>query len=130
MTETSGANTNSVFLLRIVVEGEPQQKQRPRFGKGGRVYTPRTTVAYENAVALTARAAGWKFGVNRLIVKLDFYCGKKKGPKPDLDNLIKAVLDGLQRGNVMKDDRQVVEIHATRKEDADRPRVEIGMRTF
>lgn len=98
-------------------------------GKHGGMYTPRTTVSYENAIALSARAAGWKFGTARLAVTIRFYCTKSEGRMPDLDNLIKAILDGLQRGNAFKNDRQVNEIHAWRHYD-ENPRVEIEVRAY
>lgn len=42
----------------------------------------------------------------------------------DLDNLIKIIQDSL-KGSAWHDDKQVVEIHAYRKDDKDNPRVEI-----
>lgn len=49
------------------------------------------------------------------------YRPKKQG---DLDNVIKIIQDSL-KGSAWHDDKQVVEIHAYRKDDKDNPRVEI-----
>ena len=115
--------------LRIVVPGEPVAKERPRVNMKTRtVYTPKTTKAYEQVVALTARAAGVKFGTDRLIVDLGFKVTSRKGK--DIDNLIKAVLDGLMKGGVLKDDRQVVELHATVEVVDDLPGVTVAVRSF
>ena len=37
--------------IAFMVPGKPQGKQRPRLGKGGRVYTPTQTKRYESFVA-------------------------------------------------------------------------------
>ena len=47
----------------------------------------------------------------------------KPESKPDLDNIIKAVLDGCN-GVVFRDDKQVVSIHAA-KEYGEAPGVEV-----
>ena len=61
-----------------------------------------------------------------LVVNVTFYCSPR--PKlPDLDNLIKSLLDGLQKGGVFKDDVQVVEINARRMLDKGKPRVELSL---
>lgn len=54
-------------------------------------------------------------------VRLAFYRPRKSG---DLDNRIKVCLDALQ-GYAYHDDNQIVEIHATRHDDKDCPRVEV-----
>lgn len=116
----------------ITVPGEPLPKERPRMGRHGGVYTPRTTVAYENAIGFMAKAAGWKYGTQRLVLDMHFLCGKKENAKdkPDIDNLIKAVMDGLQRGGAFKNDKQVCELHACRSMEVDEPRVIIRISTF
>jgi Holliday junction resolvase RusA-like endonuclease len=43
--------------------------------------------------------------------------------RPDLD--IALLMDTLQHAEVIKNDRQIQEIHATKKLDADNPRVEL-----
>ena len=44
-------------MTRFTVPGPPVPKGRPRLGKGGHVYTPTETRAYERKVALLALAA-------------------------------------------------------------------------
>jgi crossover junction endodeoxyribonuclease RusA len=110
----------------LIIEGEPVAKERPRMGQHGKVYTPRATVAYENMIASYAKYNKLNFGRATLVVTIDFYTANPK--KPDLDNLIKAVLDGLQRGNAFRDDKQIIELHARRFDGDEKPRVEIEIR--
>lgn len=54
-------------------------------------------------------------------VVIDFYRPRKVG---DLDNVLKAPLDAL-KSFAYHDDKQIVELHARRHDDKDRPRVEV-----
>jgi crossover junction endodeoxyribonuclease RusA len=56
-----------------------------------------------------------------VVVTLTAYRPRKAG---DLDNVLKVVLDSL-KGLLWLDDKQVVEIHAYRKDDKTNPRIEI-----
>lgn len=56
-----------------------------------------------------------------LSLSITVYRPRKSG---DLDNTLKAVQDSLT-GLVWKDDRQIVEIHAHRRDDKDDPRAEV-----
>lgn len=105
-------------MIRFIIPGQPVAKGRPRLGRG-HVYTPAKTVAYEQVVALAAKAAmrGNKMLTGPLDVRLLFFLNKPKSNKstepvgkPDFDNLAKAVCDALN-GIVWKDDSQIV--HAT-----------------
>ena len=113
----------------IVLPGEPVAKERPRVNtKTKTVYTPKATKDYENFVAVAAKAAGMKFGPDRVIVNMEFYPSIDKGK--DLDNLIKSVLDGLTKGKAWDDDRQVVELHATKKLIEKHPYARVTVRSF
>ena len=57
-----------------------------------------------------------------LSVTLRFYRANRI--RCDIDNLIKSVADSLN-GVIWDDDDQIVELHATKNYDKDRPRVEI-----
>jgi Holliday junction resolvase RusA-like endonuclease len=76
--------------------------------------------AYQLEIALRARVKGLKPREGDVKLTLDFYRPRKAG---DLDNRLKAVLDGLL-GTAFNNDSQVVEIHARRHDDARNPRVE------
>ena len=105
---------SSDWPIRFRLDGRPQGKERPRLGKG-RVFTPRKTKLYEEAIGWQARIAmkGKKpiDGPVRVSIMAAFrgdpgvFCNNKV----DLDNICKACLDGMN-GIVMGDDRQVVEI--------------------
>jgi len=121
--------------LEFSVEGNPVPKARPvtRFKDGGRVrtFTPRTTEAWEAAVAFAANRAmhGSDPLHGNLAITLRFY--RKDRAACDLDNLAKAVLDAVQArpdapfGICFLDDRQIVELHLYKSTDRDRPRVEV-----
>lgn len=89
--------------LSFVLDGIPVPKGRPMTGKG-RVYTPERTRAAEEMVAmltLSKREAPFEGPVQ---VLLEFRVSQWRG---DLDNLAKLVLDGLAKGDAIRNDRQV-----------------------
>ena len=107
----------------ITVIGEPQGKARPRF-KRGRVYTPQKTKDYEKRVHLAALEAGLKPTLNPISITINavhkrpkrlnkrtLECRTIKTTKPDLDNIVKVILDGLKS---FFDDKQVYSIQANK----------------
>ena len=117
------------FVLKTFVPVRPSPKGRPRINiKTGRVYTPKSTREAEKKIKAHLKYA---MILNSLIatespLKLDLiFCYSRKSAKnkfgyrvgrPDLDNLIKILLDSAN-GIVYVDDAQVVEIHATKVYD-------------
>lgn len=111
----------------FTVEGQPQGKARPRFSRRSRsVYTPRKTVAYEDLVAKCYHDAGGKLYPDDCYIRISVnaffgipksYSKKKRmqcindeirpTKKPDIDNILKVILDALN-GVAYEDDRQVV----------------------
>ena len=109
-------------VLNIVVPGQPVPKARPLFNAKTKVaYTPFKSRAYERRVFWYAKQAGKRFSGD-VVVEMVFF--RKNGVSCDLDNLAKAVLDGLT-GAVFANDSQVVGLHAWKDEDGENPRVEV-----
>jgi Holliday junction resolvase RusA-like endonuclease len=117
--------SNFPSKVMFSINGEPRGKGRPRFANG-RVYTPSETTAYEQLVALSYRneANGYKFtspvGVSIYALQKPPKKSKKvvadmlRGAirptkKPDVDNIAKIILDGLNKV-AWDDDTQVVEL--------------------
>lgn len=109
--------------------GEVVPKQRPRVGKGGRMYTPPETVKFERAIAKWGKAQGMvpvHFPLEVSIAVSDqtddetlvehSTSGLVFNTKRDLDNQVKAILDGLNKV-AYADDRQIVRLHASRAYD-------------
>lgn len=134
--------------VQFVVPGQPVAKGRPKVdtrGKFARVYTPEKTANYEGLVAHSAQAAmnGRSLISGPVAVDLDIrvsipdsWSQKRKGlaqrgelaatKKPDIDNVEKAIFDGLN-GVVWKDDVQAVQV-TKRKRYADVPGVVVIVR--
>lgn len=130
------------------VPGEPQGKGRARVGRvagHARMFTPEKTVAYEGLVAMVAAQAmegadptekpcaldlmivfgvpaSWSSKKRDLATSGSLYPAKK----PDTDNVIKAVCDGMN-GIVWRDDVQAVDVLA-RKRYGLRPGVKVVVR--
>jgi Holliday junction resolvase RusA-like endonuclease len=100
--------------VKIVVDGAPVPKGRPRLGKG-RVYTPKRTKAQEEKIKLFALL---EMRVKRLLkpfegrICLDVEI-VQKSRRGDIDNHVKLVSDALN-GIVYVDDEQIDEIHVWR----------------
>lgn len=80
----------------IWISGKPVPKGRPRFSRGGGVYTPKTTTDYEKRIAQAWRDKyGDKMVEERnLTIHVDVYL--KRYSTTDVDNLLKIAMDGLQ----------------------------------
>lgn len=137
---------------KFVVSGEPKGKGRPRattFGGHARVYTPTETAVYENHVAQCylaehkgkepykngvgievhayfkyPKAAFWPNNKNHHGELRDEWVGQSHVKTPDADNVLKAVLDGLNKANVWGDDSQVCQV-VVLKSYATEPRLEV-----
>ena len=102
-------------MISFFVKGEPRPKQSFRVSGHGTGYTHPRVKAWQVDVASEAdremRSIGrfnQPYETGYLAVILEFYLGNER--RVDLDNLSKAVLDGLN-GICWKDDRQVVDLH-------------------
>lgn len=121
-SEQAGRTSVSFF-----VTGRPIPKGRPRFNtKTGNAYTPATTVEWETTVGWTAKAAMAAKGrlLGTLSARLTFYGARANA---DIDNLIKAVLDGCNR-IVYADDKQVMFVDAERSDEKHRTGVLIEIK--
>lgn len=109
--------------VSLVIPGKPFGKQRPRATRLGRVFTPKETVAFEAVVRdIALQHFPEPFaGPVRLIVEAVFepapsWSGKRRRAamgtphvgKPDLDNVMKALGDSLNRV-AFADDTQIAE---------------------
>ena len=123
-------------MLTFPVPGQPQGKGRPRVGKIGthaRLFTPAKTVAYEGLVAHAAQVAmagrsplqsavgckvfidcqvpaSWSHKKQRMAVAGEIL----PESKPDADNVVKAIFDGLN-GVLWRDDVLVVDLRVRKR---------------
>jgi Holliday junction resolvase RusA-like endonuclease len=132
-------------VISFTVPGQPHGKGRPRVGKIGahaRLFTPAKTVAYEGLVAHAAQQAmagrpplQSAVGCNVFIdcqVPASWSHKKQRAAlvgevlpeaKPDADNVVKAIFDGLN-GVLWRDDVLVVDLRV-RKRFSATPRVRV-----
>lgn len=117
-------------MVIFTIKGEPKGKGRPRFTKNGHVYTPEETKKYENLVAWAYKSSKGEKHTSpvRVTIKAYFKPPKKSKKvvedmlngkilptkKPDVDNIAKIILDGLN-GIAWEDDTQVVDVMVTKR---------------
>lgn len=114
----------------FTIKGEPIGKGRPRFTKT-HVYTPEKTSHYESLVAwsYSNSAKGYKFTSPVRVTIKAYHKPPKKSKKvvedmlnghilptkkPDVDNVAKIILDGLNKV-AWEDDTQVVDVMVTKR---------------
>lgn len=137
-----------MHAICFTIPGKPQGKARARTfynpkTNGMSSITPEKTVLYENLISTCyMQAAGEERfpDDSYLLIRIQAYFEPPKSAskkakvemlegkilpakKPDIDNIIKAVLDALN-GVAYRDDTQVTELHA-RKRYGEIPRVEV-----
>lgn len=87
----------------VVIPGRPVPKERPRVGRAGNVYTPRATKEYEEAVAWAVRASRQRVEGDCEV----FITVRCETRGFDIDNVLKGLLDGMEKGGAFSNDRQV-----------------------
>ncbi len=115
------------MTITLSIPGDPVPQPRPRVSTQGgfaRAYVPKShpVHAYRQAIALAASVAGLREQSRPVSVVIDAVFARPKShinkagvkptapalPRPDVDNLGKAVLDALQ--DVMGDDTHVARL--------------------
>ena len=137
----------------VVVPGLPQPKRRVRFGRTRRgrptTYTDARTVEWEEKCAHACNAYSGRKPLDGAvgIEVTAVYPRNKRRPrwcpaalwklgtrvrkvtKPDVDNLVKACLDGVQMSRVLRDDAAVAVLHAEKfvGEEGEDPHVALSI---
>lgn len=101
--------------FNFIVPGPPVGKERPRKGKHG-FYTPKKTKDYESLIGWQAKSAlakqtlahsEFKWNLHaKYIVIMRIYYQKITKRIPDIDNIIKSILDGMNK--IVYDDDNLV----------------------
>lgn len=114
----------SSTIHAFTVLGPPQPKERARACPNGKHVTPLKTRRYERLVGTVAglqAPRNWRLdGTYRVEVRAYFADRRTR----DVDNVAKAILDGLNK-ILWRDDRQVVRIVSEKHVDRAAPRVEV-----
>lgn len=116
--------------LEFTIDGiEPVPKERPRVYRG-RAFTPKRTRDWEEIVRRAAYDTALfdpPFGFIKLYGPLSVEIDVVRGTcrRVDLDNLVKAILDGLNKSGIWLDDSQVHRLVATKTVDAKKPSVRV-----
>ena len=128
--------------MKFTIHATPKPKGRPRVTRSGHAFTPKATREYEKLIVSEWSIQHGKATPieNPIAVRVMFYMPIPKATsnkarermaaglevpakKPDIDNLLKAVLDALN-GKAYHDDKQIVEISA-KKLYSNEPRTEV-----
>lgn len=133
-------------MVKFFVDGKPVGKGRPRFTKSGHAYTPKTTRDYEEYVKMCFMTSKrTNFGELPVMVKIKAafpipraFSKEKKSEalddqirptkKPDVDNIIKAMCDALNK-LAYDDDSNIVKL-LTDKVYSENPGVKVWIGTW
>lgn len=115
---------------------DPVPKGRPRMSRGGHAFTPLKTREAERIVQLMAQKQHGNLPLvgGPMQIDLEFVMDRPKKPKnknyhvtrPDLDNLVKLVLDALN-GVLWNDDAQIFSLSAKKRYVTDKEQPHIGL---
>lgn len=93
----------------LTIPDRPRPKGRPRFGRGGRAFTPKETTEYEKKIRNIALENGVQPLVsdNLTFTVIVYVRNRVHG---DVDNYVKIASDALN-GVAFKDDKQIKHVH-------------------
>lgn len=110
--------------LRWTLKIQPRPKERPRMARNGKVFTPQATAEYERTLAMMLGRPLLSPLAYHAPVSIDvrFYLEPPKSKdvrrfhtsRPDVDNLLKSVLDALILARILEDDSCVHCVRATK----------------
>lgn len=126
----------------VVIEGKIRGKARPRVCRG-HAFTPRETVCYEKLVKACYKEQDGRYLEGNLRANIIAYYkvpksytkkriqGIREGieyptKKPDIDNIVKIILDALNK-IAYEDDKQIIELSVLKRYTEDKERVELEL---
>ncbi len=115
--------------IEFTILGQPPSKSNSyRVGKvagHGMLYKSKELKKYEEhfQIQIPSKYRGVKIEGDLCVSIICFFSSRR----PDLDNAAKALLDCLQNGGVIKNDRSFIEVHLYKKLDKDNPRAIISI---
>ena len=102
--------------MKIDIQIDAVPQGRPRFYRG-RTYDPPQSKQFKKDLATLVNSLdNSAFYTGELKLKIDIYRDKKSVTSRrygDIDNLVKAILDGLN-GVLWQDDKQISDLHVTK----------------
>lgn len=108
------------FGIKIIVHGKPPAKSNNyrivRAGKFYRIVPTQAIVDYEEKIAKIALNIVQVFEKDILYpdprqIEIAIIWHRNNRRRADLDNIAKAINDGLTKGKIWSDDKQITEIH-------------------
>lgn len=108
------------FAIKLTVPGKPPAKSNNyrviRVGRFHRIVPTKEVVEYEQMIALLASRVVQNFTDDVLYpdpqrVEMAIIWHRSNKRRADLDNIAKAINDGLTKGRIWSDDKQVVVLH-------------------
>jgi Holliday junction resolvase RusA-like endonuclease len=130
--------------FEFVIPGKPYPLKRPRRASFGGMFDPKENTEAKALVAQIARLAIRRPIEGPVVLCATFLFERPKShygkslkasapifhtQRPDVDNLIKTVLDGLN-GIAWKDDAQVVEVRGRKEWSDGAAQTNVGIETF
>jgi len=116
---------SAIPRVKFVIDGNPVPKARPRVTQRG-TFTPQATKDWETFVGWSYRQASGPLFPGLVRIVMHFYYRRKRSERVDLDNLIKSMLDGLNKV-AWNDDAQVRFLMADLMYVKEAPRVEMSI---
>lgn len=106
--------------IKFIIPGKPPAKSNNyriiRIGRFSKLMPTKEVVDYEAQVAIIAKNVGYVLQMEPIYpdpipVEMTIIWHRSNKRRADLDNIAKAINDGLTKGCVWEDDRQVVSMH-------------------
>jgi len=113
----------------------PKAKQRPRLARSGKAYTPKQTKFAEHVIRNYIRRQNPTKLEGPISITAEFIFKRPKSVtrnfhtvKPDVDNLLKLLLDGLQdKFGLFEDDKNIIHV-AARKSYGDSDLIKVWIK--
>jgi Holliday junction resolvase RusA-like endonuclease len=114
------------IAYHIFINGLPKAQPRPRMAKSGHVYNPDTADAWKEEIKASFLPIRRQPINEPVRLRVSFYLPAPKamkinadtsvphGKKPDLDNLLKAVMDAMSNIGVWEDDALVYAVDSSK----------------
>lgn len=122
------------LILRFVARGVPRPQGSKRLVRGRMIESARGHLAWRQAVALAALQArqrsnivNWPLNIP-VAIDITFYVPGRCHKRPDLDKLVRAVLDSIVTAGVIDDDARIVDLHALKVQAPEACGAEVGIR--